>query len=305
MTEYNAKYDEYTKGLEDWILNGSCTIGTCNPTKEQLVDAINRVKTYRTNEKKNPDKVWVCKEASVTPTPTPTPEDDEAGLIKYCPSEVLERGSHDYCVELLQKRLKKYGFYNYTVDKDFGDETYKSVIAFQNATGHTPDGVVGPKTWPDVLNYVPSVTPTPTGEFAEYLVATANCQVNDSRIQAKAKELQGYERIYFYVKDEFGYLFYNNTSRGAIGTYTDGEGNCCDLAHLLVAILRAAGFPTRYCHSSSVQFSSGRYGHVWCEVYAGGQWIRLDASNNGNEIGVNPADNQILSTVNRYKELPF
>jgi len=314
---YTKKGDNVTKAELNTICqktyeyktkNGSypayTTFNNIQIMKEELYDALVRNGNYNASHTTEATDIRVG-DAVVIPTPEPTPTDPDAGLIKFCPTEILERGSHDYCVGFLEKRLKQYGFYNGIIDNDFGPVLKQAVIDFQNATGHTADGVVGPKTWPDVLNYVPTVTPTPSGEFAEYLQATANCQVNDSRIQAKAKELQGYERIFYYVKDDFNYDLYYNTEKGAVGTYTAKIGNCCDLSHLLVAILRAAGFLTRYCHSSSVQFSSGRYGHVWCETYAGGRWVRLDTSNNGNEIGVNPADNQILATVNRYKELPF
>ena len=46
--------------------------------------------------------------------------------------------------------LKALGYYTREVDGDFGKFTEDAVKAFQNATGHDPDGVFGPKTCPDL-----------------------------------------------------------------------------------------------------------------------------------------------------------
>lgn len=72
MADYNASYDEYVDLLERWI-QGNCPasglIGTANPTKANLKDAINRVQKYRKDKGQNPPKVWIY---DTTPSPTPT-----------------------------------------------------------------------------------------------------------------------------------------------------------------------------------------------------------------------------------------
>ena len=68
-----------------------------------------------------------------------------------CPKTNLKKGSTDKeAVKKLQTMLKELKYYNYNIDGDYGDETVKSVKAFQTDTKHDPDGVFGPKTCPDL-----------------------------------------------------------------------------------------------------------------------------------------------------------
>jgi len=147
-------------------------------------------------------------------------------------------------------------------------------------------------------------TPTIPDELKPYLQATANCQVNDSKVQSIAKGLSGAQAIFNYILG-LTYDYYFNTKRGAVKTLTDGVGNCTDLSHALIALARAKGIPARYVHNSSVKFTSITTGHVWAELYVNGGWLRADASNNNNILGINPRDSQLQGTTKRYIELPF
>jgi hypothetical protein len=142
-------------------------------------------------------------------------------------------------------------------------------------------------------------------ELKIYLKETKNCQVSNSLIQAKAKELQTGAKIFTFVRDAIEYNYYYNTVRGAVRALTDKKGNCTDLSHLLISLARAAGIPARYVHCSSVKFSKITTGHVWVELYLNGSWVRADASNNNNGLGSYPHDSQLIGTVKRYAELPF
>ena len=86
---------------------------------------------------------------------------------------------------------------------------------------------------------------------------TINCEVNNLTIIGKANEfavpgdlVATAEKIYNFVRDNIAYENYANTRKGALRTLTEGKGNCCDQAHLLVALLRAAKIPTYYCHGN-------------------------------------------------------
>ena len=86
---------------------------------------------------------------------------------------------------------------------------------------------------------------------------TINCEVNNPTIIGKANEfavpgdlVATAEKIYYFVRDNIAYENYANTRKGALRTLTEGKGNCCDQAHLLVALLRAAKIPTYYCHGN-------------------------------------------------------
>jgi peptidoglycan hydrolase-like protein with peptidoglycan-binding domain len=231
-----------------------------------------------------------------TSTPTPTPS--AAGSLESCLNTTLQQGSNGDCVRILQQKLQEFGFYSGKIDGDFGPLTRTSVISFQAATGHSQDGVCGPKTWSSVPNYKATTD-------SAYLIATQNCQVNDPQIQNLARSLGGAMAIFAYARDEIEYDFYYNTLRGALRTLIEAVGNCTDLSHLMIALLRAAGIPARYVNCSAVAFSTLTTGHVWVEAYVNGSWVRLDASNNNNQYGSNPRDSQIVGTITRYAELPF
>ena len=86
---------------------------------------------------------------------------------------------------------------------------------------------------------------------------TKNCEVNNRTIIGKANEfavpgdlVATAEKIYNFVRDNIAYENYANTRKGALRTLTERKGNCCDQAHLLVALLRAAKIPTYYCHGN-------------------------------------------------------
>ena len=60
---------------------------------------------------------------------------------------VLRQGSRGNEVKEVQTRLKKWGYYNGSVDGVFGAGTRAAVIAFQKKNGLTADGVVGKATY--------------------------------------------------------------------------------------------------------------------------------------------------------------
>ena len=73
-----------------------------------------------------------------------------------CTNINLKKNDKGSQVTLLQTHLKTLGYYTQDggvelkVDGDFGKYTEAAVKAFQKATGHTDDGVFGPKTCPDL-----------------------------------------------------------------------------------------------------------------------------------------------------------
>ena len=71
--------------------------------------------------------------------------------------ETVERGDKGNSVLLLQEILKARKQYDGELDKEFGLQTEKAVIAYQKARIRMgadlgeADGIVGPKTWADLL----------------------------------------------------------------------------------------------------------------------------------------------------------
>ncbi|MBQ2665399.1 Ig-like domain repeat protein [Methanobrevibacter sp.] len=150
--------------------------------------------------------------------------------------------------------------------------------------------------------------------LSKYLQATTNCQVKNSDIVNKAKdltkgltsELSKAKAIYNYVRDEISYSFYYNTKNGAVGTLNAGSGNCVDQAHLVIALFRAAGLEARYVHGTC-KFSSGStYGHVWAQVLVGNTWYVADPTSSRNSLGTINNWNTNSFTLNGiYASLSF
>ena len=87
---------------------------------------------------------------------------------------------------------------------------------------------------------------------------TKFCEVKNGEIQAFAKQfvvpgdlVSTAKNIYNWVRDNITYEDYSNTKKGAYATLKAKAGNCCDQAHLLVALLRADGIPTYYAHGTN------------------------------------------------------
>ena len=69
--------------------------------------------------------------AAITPTPTP---------------QSMRLGFQGEAVRTVQRKLKELGYYNGSIDGDFGAETEKAVKEFQRCNGLTADGKVGEQT---------------------------------------------------------------------------------------------------------------------------------------------------------------
>ena len=65
----------------------------------------------------------------------------------YCTSYALSKyGSVSDEVRTIQTKLKRWGYYNGSVDGIFGSQTLKAVRWFQSKNGLIVDGIAGPKT---------------------------------------------------------------------------------------------------------------------------------------------------------------
>lgn len=62
------------------------------------------------------------------------------------PVALVSWGTSGDLVRQTQQRLKDLGYYTGTVDGIFGSRTYEAILAFQEATGLTPDGIAGDAT---------------------------------------------------------------------------------------------------------------------------------------------------------------
>ena len=176
---------------------------------------------------------------------------------------------------------------------------------------------------PDSLNVVPwaqTVASVP-GEatfgnnfsaYSRFLVPTTRCPSTNSTIIAVAKTAMYYSsgadggfvnpkstyeamfNLMEYINDKTDYEFYMNSSRGALGVWSDKKGNCCDMAHLVNACARSLGVPGRYEHWNCT-FSSSTIGHIFAALYCPDApnpninkengWLYADPVNNPNYLG--------------------
>ncbi|WP_456483224.1 transglutaminase domain-containing protein [Methanopyrus kandleri] len=102
------------------------------------------------------------------------------------------------------------------------------------------------------------------------------------------------------------YRYYYNTRYGAWKTLQLGRGNCCDHAHVMVALCRASGIAVRYRHEVTRFPSWGTCDHVCVEVglpenVVDGKsqdvkWVRMDPTN---------PNSQCVRLKATYPNLPF
>lgn len=102
-----------------------------------------------------------------------------------------------------------------------------------------------------------------------------------------------------WVWKKITYSGYPGTHKGAEGTLKSMSGNCCDQAHLCIAMWRAVDLTARYAHNSGC----GGVGHVWGQVKIKGNYIDADCSSSG-QGGWNSIWKGCKAT-RTYEELPF
>lgn len=149
---------------------------------------------------------------------------------------------------------------------------------------------------------------------SDFLRSTANCPKEDPVVVAMMEQIiKGKETTYDKAKalfehalNEWEWVNYSNTSKGAVQTINDKCANCCDLSHALVAMGRAAGIPSRYRHAQCKYKKSGKViGHVMAEYYVDGVWYLCDPSSTGTTFGNHEAWSQMDTFNGYYNQLPF
>ena len=105
--------------------------------------------------------------------------------------------------------------------------------------------------------------------------------------------LETAKNIYYWVRDSIKYEKYSNTQKGAYKTLKEKSGNCCDQAHLLVALLRADDIPTCYAHGTD---------HWWVVPCIDGKQYHCDPTNKKHDFG-NPKHENKHPKVVLFNEL--
>ena len=125
------------------------------------------------------------------------------------------------------------------------------------------------------------------------LKQTKNCECNNEIIKNKANEFKvegdlvsTAKNIFTFVQYQIGYEDYSNSKKSALkllNEYNENQkygrptkANCCDQAHLLVALFRAAQIPTNYVHGDA---------HWWACAYIGKEKYECDPTNKKHGFG--------------------
>ena len=91
----------------------------------------------------------VQREMSLTPTPLPPVPDSVRATelaVVVTPEPALHNGSKGEKVWKLQERLQQLGYYQGTLDGEFGPGTREAVLLFQQKNGLGMDGLAGEET---------------------------------------------------------------------------------------------------------------------------------------------------------------
>ncbi|MEN6593259.1 MAG: transglutaminase domain-containing protein [Methanobacterium sp.] len=189
---------------------------------------------------------------------------------------------------------------------------FSRVVAFYGDNSRLPN-YVSVKSWTSQTGGTTPGDTTTDPALQKYLVATANAQSTSSTIKnlaasitlGKTTTYAKAQAIFNWVRDHVSYSFYYNTQKGALGAYSSRSANCCDMAHLVVALARAANIPARYQHGTCT-FSSGTFGHVWAQLYVSGKWYYADAVSSRNSFGtINNWNLNTYTLHGTYAALPF
>jgi len=101
---------------------------------------------------------------------------------------------------------------------------------------------------------------------------------------AEARVLYEYVRDWVrYVRDVHGV----ETLAYPYLTLQRGIGDCDDQVTLLCSLFEAAGYPTRFVMTG---YDGGPFSHVYCQVFAAGQWIDCDPIERAAVFGWAPPD---------------
>lgn len=219
--------------------------GKTTYSEAEYTDAIKRVQKYiEENNGQFPPSIRFGEESAAT-----------ISLYALCKTKTIQKGSTGQCVTYAQQKLQDFGFYGAKVDGIFGDVTKGAVITFQNATGHTPDGILGPKTWSSFPTYVISKPGVLKGD--EWVLA----EIRKRGTCNSMKDLRD-------IIAKYGvYLYYYDQQQSQATTVKTFKANCADWTNdVVLPVARALGLKSRGVHCQ-VKCSDGKwYGHYVAEV---------------------------------------
>ena len=307
-------------------------------TSSQINEAANRVKTYIAKYNKLPNYVIISSTQVSMPQFLQLLTTNLLNINKGIhtsvslklvtnpskPSESIKSGKlykSDYLsvVKAVESAIEKNGVATSYANSALGKIRYETLIysfskilAYYKTNSRLPNYVTV-SSWSSSSSSSEGGSTVTSAELQKYLAATTNAQSTSSTIVNLAKSITSgctttYTKavaIFNYVRNLLSYSYYYNSKKGALGALSSKTANCCDTAHLVVALSRAAGIPARYQHGYC-KFSDGWYGHVWAQMYVDGKWYYADAISDKNTFGaINNWNLNTYKLYGTYASLPF
>lgn len=296
-------------------------------TISQITDAASRVKTYTETNHKLPNYVQISSQQISMP--------DFLRLMAVCTTKINSGSTSKISSKHLNSPPSpSENLNNGNIYKSEYVDMAKRIETFSNSNNMAPNYVrssIGNIRFENtvyiyskILNYHKQHNVLPNyvsvskwnsntdPELLPYLKPSSNCQSDNnniislSRSVASGSDYEKATKIFNWVRDQVSYSFYYNTKHGAVGTLNLRQGNCCDQTHLLIALCRASGLPSKYVNGECTFKSGNRYGHVWAQVYVNNKWYTADAISSSNSFGViNNWNTATASIQGYYRELPF
>ncbi len=134
---------------------------------------------------------------------------------------------------------------------------------------------------PDLATLVAAQPHELPGETVEYLMPSRYCPSDlfGNFVAAEFRELAGgplVQAIRDWIEANFSYVPGSSTSETtALDSYVRREGICRDFAHVLIALVRAAGMPARIASVYALGVRPPDF-HAVAEVFVGGAWHLID-----------------------------
>ncbi len=181
----------------------------------------------------------------------------------------LKKGSKGTQVETLQKKLKSLGYYNASIDGNYGSKTEKAVKQYQTYYNLVNDGICG-----EITQKALQETKT--------LQETTNSKKLSKALGVTIKD---HGTLYMAVLNKGKYLYYFNdiyTYAQEIQRIITGKGiNCTDWAQMGMWTLIDMGFKKehiRIVRGVVTCKNNKSVGHVWLQLYLNGAWVNYDLS---------------------------
>lgn len=176
-------------------------------------------------------------------------------LYSQCKNKTLKQGSTGQCVKYAQQKLQDFGFYKAQCDGWFGPVMKAALIAFQKKTKHTPDGVLGPKTWSSF----------PTYKVVKPGIVTGDAWVlQELRKRGPLNNMQDLRNI---IAKYGTYLYYYDQRQTQTTTVKTLKANCADwINDVGLPVARSLKLKAKGVHCE-VKCNDGYwYGHYVMEV---------------------------------------